>query len=237
MASIYRIQNIVNGKFYIGSAKNFNRRASEHFSALKHNKHHNKYLQASYNKYGKYAFVIGEVENIEYDLVKYVEESYIKFLNPDYNLTTRTDGPDYWKGKKRSKATRLKISKALKGKSTGRRGISINMSDKGRETNRNTCINFKPRLGTSKYGQIVRIKGNNRKVYADVGEACRDLGLDTQRQSHIIRAIKESHRTAYGYKWSDQVKEGELMETLETDNHELSLDRDVLESATTRDRD
>lgn len=51
-SGVYRITNKVNGKIYIGSAKCFQVRASQHKTLLKNNKHQNKHLQASFNKHG-----------------------------------------------------------------------------------------------------------------------------------------------------------------------------------------
>ena len=56
-SGVYQIRNTVNGKVYIGSAKHFNKRKSQHFHYLKTNKHHSQKLQRSYNKYGIQNFV------------------------------------------------------------------------------------------------------------------------------------------------------------------------------------
>ena len=56
-SGIYRIRNLVNNKFYIGSAVNLNKRKSQHFYYLRNNKHHNKPLQNSFNKYKKDNFI------------------------------------------------------------------------------------------------------------------------------------------------------------------------------------
>lgn len=57
MASgIYRIVNLNNSKQYIGSTNNFSKRWYTHKLTLKANKHRNKHLQASWNKYGESAF-------------------------------------------------------------------------------------------------------------------------------------------------------------------------------------
>ncbi len=50
-SGIYKITNNINGKFYIGSAKNFNTRWAQHRSTLNKNKHHSIYLQRAWNKY------------------------------------------------------------------------------------------------------------------------------------------------------------------------------------------
>ena len=51
--TIYKIQSTVNGKVYIGlTSREVNARWIEHKCELKRNKHHNKFLQNHYNKYG-----------------------------------------------------------------------------------------------------------------------------------------------------------------------------------------
>ena len=47
-SGIYRIRNLTNNKFYIGSAINLNKRKNQHFHYLRNNKHHNKPLQNSF---------------------------------------------------------------------------------------------------------------------------------------------------------------------------------------------
>jgi group I intron endonuclease len=61
-AGIYKIINVVNNKFYVGSSVNLRRRKSRHFSELRAGKHNNKHLQAAWGKYGEQAFVFVVVE-------------------------------------------------------------------------------------------------------------------------------------------------------------------------------
>jgi len=51
-SGIYQITNRFNGRCYIGSAVNLQKRKNEHFNQLKHNKHKNKFLQNDFNKCG-----------------------------------------------------------------------------------------------------------------------------------------------------------------------------------------
>jgi group I intron endonuclease len=62
---IYKIINVVNNKFYIGSAVSFRKRKTRHFSELRNNKHNNRHLQAAWRKYGEQAFVFVVVEEVE----------------------------------------------------------------------------------------------------------------------------------------------------------------------------
>ena len=74
---IYKIENKVNGKFYIGSAVHFSNRKSDHFRRLRLNTHKNIYLQNSYNKYGKDNFIMVLIEKCEKEELPIREQYYI----------------------------------------------------------------------------------------------------------------------------------------------------------------
>jgi len=61
---IYKIINVVNNKFYVGSAVDLKRRKTRHFSELRTGKHNNRHLQSSWDKYGEQAFVFVVVETL-----------------------------------------------------------------------------------------------------------------------------------------------------------------------------
>jgi group I intron endonuclease len=65
---IYKIINVVNNKFYVGSSVDLKRRKAKHFSELRHNKHNNRHLQAAWLKYGEQAFVFVVVEEVADDV-------------------------------------------------------------------------------------------------------------------------------------------------------------------------
>jgi group I intron endonuclease len=68
MASgIYKIINIINNKFYVGSAVDLKRRKARHFSELRTGKHNNRHLQAAWDKYGEHAFIFVVLEEIAAD--------------------------------------------------------------------------------------------------------------------------------------------------------------------------
>jgi group I intron endonuclease len=62
---IYKIINVVNNKFYVGSAVDFSKRKTKHWWSLRSQKHANKHLQSAWNKYGEEAFLFVVVEEIE----------------------------------------------------------------------------------------------------------------------------------------------------------------------------
>ena len=53
---IYTIKNIINGKFYLGSSKNIEKRWNRHLYELRNNRHHSWYLQRAFIKYGENSF-------------------------------------------------------------------------------------------------------------------------------------------------------------------------------------
>jgi len=86
---IYRIENIINNKFYIGSTACFNKRFSSHKYLLKNNKHPNKILQNSWNKYGEHNFkfeILEEIRNLDGNILLEKEQYYSDNLKPEYNL-------------------------------------------------------------------------------------------------------------------------------------------------------
>lgn len=87
MQGIYQIENTINHKLYIGSSINCHKRANRHFSELKNNKHKNKHLQNSYNKYGKEVFVFSILEEV-LDKINLInkEQYYINILSPAFNI-------------------------------------------------------------------------------------------------------------------------------------------------------
>ena len=83
---IYKIINIINNHFYVGSAVDLKRRKSRHFSELRNNRHNNKHLQAAWNKYGAAAFIFVVVEEVESSVnVLDIENTWLKtHVGKDY---------------------------------------------------------------------------------------------------------------------------------------------------------
>lgn len=90
VSGIYKITNIHNGKFYIGSSKNIKKRISTHKTQLRKQAHPNIILQRAWNKYGESGFVFEIVEEVIPDLLLSVEQSYLDRLLPSYNISKAT---------------------------------------------------------------------------------------------------------------------------------------------------
>ena len=94
---IYKIINVVNNKFYVGSAVDLKRRRTRHFSELRTGKHSNAHLQAAWNKYGESAFIFAVIEEVE-DSVNLLEleDTWLKaHVGKDYcyNLGVTASAP------------------------------------------------------------------------------------------------------------------------------------------------
>jgi group I intron endonuclease len=132
---IYAIRNTVNGKLYIGSAGNIERRFSQHRYSLKQGEHHTKALQNAWLKYGAEAFVFEVIERVSdcSQLVK-IEQQWIDRLGSvvpgGYNIRPIAESCRGIKhsaevveanrlrqlGRKASAETRAKMSEARKGR-------------------------------------------------------------------------------------------------------------------------
>lgn len=64
-SGVYQIRNLTNGRVYVGSAKRFKQRYSEHVKSLGKGTHHNKFLQHDFNKCGSDEFIFEVLEVIE----------------------------------------------------------------------------------------------------------------------------------------------------------------------------
>lgn len=82
---IYKIENTITGKFYIGSSKNIYYRLRRHLSDLRKRKHANPIMSNSFNKYGETVFISIIIEEISENLLLEREEFWINSLKPTLN--------------------------------------------------------------------------------------------------------------------------------------------------------
>ena len=102
---IYKIINVINNKFYVGSAVNFVERKRKHWWMLRKGTHANKHLQAAWIKYGEQAFVFVVVEDLPDDIdLLAAENVWLKEhvgKGHCYNLATNATAPTLgWYGEK-----------------------------------------------------------------------------------------------------------------------------------------
>lgn len=102
ISGIYYIKNNINNKYYIGQSLNIKQRKQKHFSSLRHNNHHNSYLQNAFNKYGEDAFEFKLIKACKPRYLNRFEKLYIKTYdsyNNGYNLTEGGENPPVLRGK------------------------------------------------------------------------------------------------------------------------------------------
>ena len=93
---VYMIKNTVNGKVYIGSSVDANKRYKSHTSHLKKGVHHSIRLQRSFDKYGEEAFVFIVLKYTDKNQHRKEEARVLKMLdatNPEkgYNNSDLTE--------------------------------------------------------------------------------------------------------------------------------------------------
>ena len=143
---IYKIENLVNRKVYIGQSINVEKRLQKHEIELRNNYHYNNHLQRAWNKYGSDNFTIELIEECSKELLTDKEKHWIDHyssldLSCGYNKREASssgsfpqevrdkmsaskvgkycgkDSPSY--GRPVSLETRIKISESLKGRFGG----------------------------------------------------------------------------------------------------------------------
>ena len=118
-SGIYAIICVKTCKFYIGQSNNVRKRIWEHDHFLKNGTHCNPYLKAAWIKYGENSFRAIVLEYCNRELMENRERFWISFYKSNqkkfgYNIYFGSAGNGFKKSS--SEETKLKISKALKGR-------------------------------------------------------------------------------------------------------------------------
>jgi group I intron endonuclease len=115
ISAIYCIENLLNGKKYIGQTFDLEKRWYDHKWLLEKNNHDNEYLQHSWNKNGGDSFDFKIIEECEVSKLDELEKYYIKLFQSRYdqNGYNLNDGG---RGENPTLETRKKMSEAKLGK-------------------------------------------------------------------------------------------------------------------------
>lgn len=181
---IYCIENLVNGKMYIGQSKDIKGRFNQHTSTLRRNKHKNEYLQKSWNKYGEsnfkfYVLLACDIERLDNLERKCIQE--FKTLDVNFGYNIESGGNLH---KTMSESSKKKLSKAKKGKKKSKEAIE-NMRK------------------SAKKDKIVQIdfKGNLIRIFESTMEIVRILNIDTINIRECCKLSNKNRRTSHGYIW------------------------------------
>lgn len=112
---IYQIINLANGRRYLGSSQDCQRRKSEHLSRLRRGTHSNAKLQAAWNKYGEATFDFSMVFSVfNRDDLETIEQAFLDdymAVETGYNLAPTAGNTAGWRA---SEETRRRMSEAAK---------------------------------------------------------------------------------------------------------------------------
>jgi group I intron endonuclease len=212
-SGIYKITNIVNAKFYIGSSTDLYMRSQQHFSNLRYNKHSNTHLQASYNLYGENTFIFEVISFCPIEYLNKMEQWFVDNLKPHYNFRKIVESN---RGITLSSEHKRKIGLACKGKKMSNEAkAKISLSKIGiprtqelrdklsalKKSKPNPIAKEsikKARIVAAKLKHIKVICLDTNIVYNSIIEASQLTGiLDTS----ISKAAKGKQMTAGGRKW------------------------------------
>ena len=126
ISGVYQILNKINGKCYVGSSVNVEKRLRGHFDRLRKGKH-TSHLQNAFNKYGEDAFETHVLKKCSILMLLVWEQRFINRLKPEYNnvpIAGNTLG--YRSTKEQIEANRARnIGKTLSKETKDRIGASV----------------------------------------------------------------------------------------------------------------
>ncbi len=164
LSGIYKITNLVNNKFYIGSAVDLKEREYEHFRRLSKNNHCNILLQNSFNKYKKESFIFEVLKLCNKKDLILKEQYYIDSLNPVFNICKIAGNKLEVKHKEESKE-KLRRTLKLKKDTEGSRKLTILQIEEIKEmiSNNNKLSNIANKYNVS-ISTISKLKTTNNII-------------------------------------------------------------------------
>ena len=217
ISGIYRIRNLSNNKFYIGSSANLYKRFIDHRTALDRGVHHSIYLQRAYNKYGSRQFIMEVLFLCKKDYLLYYEQQLINELQPSYNmnpLATSNRGYKWSKesrekarvaqlgntnavGHRLSESSKVAISMSRKGKCVGEENGFFGKTHSEDVKNRIKLAHLGKKLSESTKKKIseskkIKVKIND-VIYASIQEAAVSLQIPKATLWRWVKNRKEGY--------------------------------------------
>lgn len=188
-SGVYHIINLNTGWFYVGSTIDLHKRKQEHFRRLRLNKHHNQYLQRSFNKHGedKFVFIVSNYTN-DYMNAEQIElDSY--GIDELYNIASDALHPAGMTGKKHTEESRAKMSEAAKGHKINQR--QKNALAEGRL------------LSDNRKKVLVTDPNGNQTVYSSLTEAAEFAGLHVSTISKYCLGKRKQPKSGYTFTFEE----------------------------------
>lgn len=218
MGYIYKIENLVNGKIYIGQTiRSIEERSKEHFRDAFRIKssNYNCLLYRAIRKYGINKFSVTKIEKIENNKLNEREQfwiAYYKSYGEGYNMNIGGDAIQ----------PSIDTNKILQRKKDGATNESLS---KEFAISKTTVANILHRSGinrnesaklstSSRMKKIIQYNKDGKEIarYSSVSEAARQVD---GHSGNIVQALKHKIITAYGYIWLYEDEQNNLTEIVE----------------------
>jgi group I intron endonuclease len=190
-SGIYVWTNLVNGKQYVGSSFNLERRVGEYLNVkrlIRELARGESIIYRAMLKYGYNAFSFELLELVEFDasvseeegkvLLLPLEQKYMDELEPVYNILKRA-GTN--KGHKMSPEARAKISAGKKGKPSHRKGITLTAEVRA---------SIRDNSAASKMVCVYSDNSTLLGTFSSITECAIAMGISRDRVSRAIKANK-----------------------------------------------
>jgi group I intron endonuclease len=189
VGGIYKIENLIDGKVYIGSSINIISRKQKHFWMLKKGIHDNCHLQHSYNKFGEDSFIFEVLEECNNkDLI--IKENYhifkYKSNNSEfgYNLATVNE----FRRNTYNNEVKVKLSKYNLTKNGNFNTYSLTNIQTNKEHTFNTLVD-----GANYLIQNGFAKGKSRNVRMKLSNSLRGIKVNNGSKTETIRKTCYKH--------------------------------------------
>lgn len=207
-AGVYLITCAANGRFYVGSSNNVERRFRRHITAMEGGRHHNPLMQRAWRKYGSSAFVLELIaectdlgerttrETAEIAARRATDPAIGFNIAEEAGVVVGPTGPksaehrrkigDAHRGREKSSEERQRISDAQKRRlSDPEARARISAAKRGKALSAEACANI---------AAAARGRRHSAETRAKQAEAARRRWADPERGEELRKGFEEAKR-------------------------------------------